>query len=162
MSVMRSSHVESQDAWFSVKNWLALSLTELELWIWCTRHTILTNWGRYKMDVILQMTIAFTWMKMYQLQSRFHWKIFLHLLRKWLSSDKVTCHYLNQWWLVYWRIYASLGLSVLIHSTVGILMKCEWDTLSYVNITKQVLWYLSTTKCKTLQNIYNSSLFGLI
>ena len=24
-----------------------------------------------------------------------------------------TSHYLNQWWLVYWRIYASLGLDEL-------------------------------------------------
>ena len=31
------------------------------------------------------------------------------------SGDKTLSerHYLNQWWLVYWRIYASLGLSEL-------------------------------------------------
>ena len=27
--------------------------------------------------------------------------------------DKATSHYLNQWWLVYWRIYASLSLNEL-------------------------------------------------
>ena len=57
-----------------------------------TRHTqpssawfiILTHWGRDKMAAISQTTlsIAFSWMKM-----------------------------LCQWWLVYWRIYVSLGLN---------------------------------------------------
>ena len=28
----------------------------------------------------------------------------------WLGSDQATSHYLDQWWYVYWRIYASLGL----------------------------------------------------
>ena len=27
--------------------------------------------------------------------------------------DQATSHYLNQWWLNYWRIYASLGLNEL-------------------------------------------------
>ena len=30
------------------------------------------------------------------------------------GSDQATSHYLNQWWLVYWCIYASLGLNDLI------------------------------------------------
>ena len=30
-----------------------------------------------------------------------------------IMADQATSHYLNQWWLVYWRIYASLGFSVL-------------------------------------------------
>ena len=29
------------------------------------------------------------------------------------GADQATSHYLNQWWLVYWRIYASLGLNEL-------------------------------------------------
>ena len=32
-----------------------------------------------------------------------------------LRLYKATSHYLNQWWLNYWRIYASLGLNELIH-----------------------------------------------
>ena len=36
------------------------------------------------------------------------------------NAKQVTSHYLNQWWLVYWRIYASLGLNecmlVVIHA----------------------------------------------
>ena len=30
----------------------------------------------------------------------------------WSGADQVTSHYLNQWWLVYWSIYVSLGLNV--------------------------------------------------
>ena len=31
----------------------------------------------------------------------------------WLGAGKATSHYLNQWWWVYWRIYASLNLNEL-------------------------------------------------
>ena len=30
-----------------------------------------------------------------------------------IGTDQATSHYLNQWWLVYWRIYASLVLNEL-------------------------------------------------
>ena len=48
-----------------------------------------------------------------------HWRLFLgvsltifqHWLRYWLYTDHVTGHYLNQWWLVYWRIYESCCLN---------------------------------------------------
>ena len=35
--------------------------------------------------------------------------VFQHWIRKWLDAGQATNHYLNQWCLVYWRIYASLG-----------------------------------------------------
>ena len=48
---------------------------------------------------------------------RLHWSLFLSfkstIFRKWLGTDQATSHYLDQWWLVYWRIYASLGLNEL-------------------------------------------------
>ena len=34
--------------------------------------------------------------------------IFHHCFRLWLAVDQATSHYLNQWWLDYWHIYASL------------------------------------------------------
>ena len=34
-----------------------------------------------------------------------------------LDGGQATRYYLNQWWLTYWRIYASLGLSEFIWST---------------------------------------------
>ena len=33
------------------------------------------------------------------------------LVQKWLGATKATSHYLNQWWLVYWRMYVSLSLN---------------------------------------------------
>ena len=43
----------------------------------------------------------------------FELTIFQLWFRLWLGADQATSHYLNQWWLVYWRIYASLGLNEL-------------------------------------------------
>ena len=84
---------------------------------------ILTHWGRDKMDDISQTTFsnAFSWMKMFEYRLKFHWSLFLgvqltisqHWFRKWLGADQATSHYLDQWWLDYWRIYASLGLNEL-------------------------------------------------
>ena len=31
----------------------------------------------------------------------------------WLDAGQVTSHYLNQWWLDFWRIYAALSLNEL-------------------------------------------------
>ena len=44
---------------------------------------------------------------------RFELTIFQYWFRQWLGTDQATKHYLNQWWLVYWCIYASLGLNEL-------------------------------------------------
>ena len=85
----------------------------------------LTHWSRDKMAAIFQTTIsnAFSWMRMYKFRSRFHWSLlqtvplilFQHWFRQWLGADQATSHYLNQWWLVHWRIYASLGLNEITH-----------------------------------------------
>ena len=89
----------------------------------------LTHWGRDKMAAVSQTTLsnAFSWMKMLEFRLRFHWRLFLrvqltifqHWFRQWLGAGQATSHYLNQWWLVYWRIYASLGLNELIPGTTG-------------------------------------------
>ena len=58
---------------------------------------------------------------MFELRSKFHWSLFLrvqltisqHWFRLWLGADQATSHYLNQWWLDYRRIYASLNLNEL-------------------------------------------------
>ena len=93
-----------------------------------TNHLIssnlyLTHWGRDKMAAISQTIIskAFSWMKMFEFWLRFHWimfqrvqlTIFQHWFGWWLGAGQATSHYLNQWCLVYWRIYASLGLNEL-------------------------------------------------
>ena len=84
----------------------------------------LTHWCRDKMAAISQTILSdsFSWMKMLKLRLKFHWSLFLrvqltlfqHWFRLWLGAGQATSHYLNQWWLVYWRIYASLGLNELI------------------------------------------------
>ena len=84
---------------------------------------LLTHWGRDKMDAISQTTFsnAFSWMKMFEFRLKFHWNMFLrvqstifqHWFRWWLGAGQATSHYLNQLWLIYRRIYASLGLDEL-------------------------------------------------
>ena len=101
----------------------------------------LTHWGRDKMAAIFQTTFsnAFSWMKMNKFWLRFHRSlfprvqltIFQHWFRYWLGAIQVTSHYLNQWWLVDWRIYASLGLSELMIMVTrfcwsdGIIQNCQ-------------------------------------
>ena len=83
--------------------------------------TISTHWGWDKMAAIFQTTFSneFCWMKILKFRLEFHWSLFpriqfiicQHWFRQWLGAGQVTSHYLNQWWLVYWRIYVSLGLN---------------------------------------------------
>ena len=83
----------------------------------------LTHWGRDKISAIFPTTIStiFYCMKMNKFRLRFHWNllpgvqltIFQHWFRKWHGAGQATSHYLNQWWLVNWSVYASLGLSEL-------------------------------------------------
>ena len=73
------------------------------------------------MAAISQMTFskAFSLMKMYEFRLRLHWSLFMrfeltisqHWFKLWLGAVQVTSHYLNQWWLVYRRLYGSLGLN---------------------------------------------------
>ena len=41
----------------------------------------------------------------------------------WLGAVQATSYYLNQWWSVYRRIYASLGLNELIHGLISSLIQ---------------------------------------
>ena len=83
---------------------------------------------------------AFSWMKIFEYRLKIHWSLFLrvqltifqhwfrsfffsnifiqgkiHSVQKLLGTGQATSHYLKQWWLVYWRIFASLGLNELTH-----------------------------------------------
>ena len=44
-----------------------------------TRHSVLTHWGRDKIDAILQTAFlnAISWMKMFEFRLKFHWSLFL-------------------------------------------------------------------------------------
>ena len=88
------------------------------------RRTRITHWGRDKMTAISQTIFsnAFFRMKMFKFRLSFHWSlfpgvqltIFQHKFRWWLGADQATSHYLSQWCLVYWRIYASLSFNEII------------------------------------------------
>ena len=69
--------------------------------------------------------------------------MFKHWFRQWLGADQAKSHYLNQWWLVYLRIYASLGLGEL---RPHFIMRSRWPkpstictkfTNSYSKLCKQ-------------------------
>ena len=71
-------------------------------------------------------------MKMFEFRLEFHWNLFLrvqltifqHWFRWWLGAVQATSHYLKQWWLIYRRIYASLGLNEL-----SLIIKFSWRQL---------------------------------
>ena len=61
------------------------------------------------------------WNENVEFRLKFHWSLFLtfqstifqHCFRYWPSAVQATSLYQNQWWLIYWCIYASFGLSEL-------------------------------------------------
>ena len=85
------------------------------------------------------------WMKVHEFRLRFYWILFLRSkflfqqwFRLWLGSDQATSHYLNQWLLVYWRIYVSISLRVLIgiaSALIGISDAC-------VRFRAHKVWFL--------------------
>ena len=87
---------------------------------WCINSLRPRRNRRHFVDDIFKWVFL---IKMYEFRLGFHWSLFLrfeltifqHWFRLWLGSSQATSHYLNQWWLVYWRIYASLSLNELTH-----------------------------------------------
>ena len=73
-----------------------------------------------KIDTVLQNTFsnAFSWMKLHGFRSGCHWSLvpmdrinnIPALVQKMAWRWPATSYYLNQWWLIYWRIHASLAL----------------------------------------------------
>ena len=66
-----------------------------------------------------------------------HWNLFLrvtlslfqHCFKWWLDANQATSHYLNQWCLGYWCIYASLSLNEL--------TQFEWQIIVWTNDGKK-------------------------
>ena len=81
----------------------------------------LTHWGREKMAANFLTTIAntFSQIKIYKISLKFVYYgpidniPALVQITAWRRPGDI--HYLSQWWLVYWRIYGSLGLNELTH-----------------------------------------------
>ena len=115
--VMPSSEVNQQKALNLVP---PISLITIYNVVWSVKM-YLTLWGRDKWTPFTTFSNGFSRMKMFEFRLKFHWRLFLrfqltifqHWFRYWLDAVQATSHYLNQWWLVYWRIYASLGLNEL-------------------------------------------------
>ena len=103
------------------------------------------------MATISQTTIsnAFSWTKMFKFRFRFHWRLFLrfelamfqHWFWWWLGVGQATSHCLNRWWLVYWRIYASLGLNGFITYTL---------VAVYIADLRELLYATPQNKCTVL------------
>ena len=120
--------------------------------------------GRHFADDILKCIFI---MKMFEFRLKFHWSLFLrvqltifqHWFRKWLGAVQATSHFLNQWWLDYRRIYASLGLNELIRMSyfTNSLLKWRQVRVTYstgqADVIKQNCWIelvMSTTDGKWL------------
>ena len=88
----------------------------------CELIIVLTHWGRDKIAAIFQKTFSNVFSWMFKFRLRFHWRlfprvqltIFPHWFRWRLGAGLATRNYMNQWWLVDWRLYASLDLNKLI------------------------------------------------
>ena len=105
--------------------------------------------GRDKRAAMFQTTFlnAFSWVKMYQFRLRFHWNLFQrfkltmfqHWFKWWLGADQATSHYLNQWWLVYWCTYVSLGLNELTKGLLVGLIYCNFSIVKKTHIIYNIL-----------------------
>ena len=118
---------------------------------------VLSHWGRDKMDTISQTTLsnAFSWMTMLEFRLTFHRSLFLgvqltifqHWFRRWLGANQATSHYLNQWWLDYRRIYASLGLNELYnHFSHSISVQNSLTILPFISHNQ----FIPLSKCAVL------------
>ena len=137
----------------SRKWWCTCSWSSAYRWCSnCSTSEWLTHWGRDEMNNISQTPFSnvFSSMKMFQFRLKFHWSlfarvqstIFQHWFRKWLGAVQATSHYLNQWWLVYRRIYASLGLNeltIILPTKVLLILEIWWQLLSTAKFS--AIWH---------------------
>ena len=78
---------------------------------------------------------------MYKFRLTFHWRSLLRvqstISQHWFRWWSATSHFLNQWWLVYWRIYTPLGINDLLH----------WQTLHMLLIARAKWRPYTTVVC---------------
>ena len=98
-----------------------LNISEI-LWHSHQGHITGNTWGRDQVSPIFQIiSNVFSCLIMYKFWWRFHLNLFRrvqltmfqHWFRLWLVAGQATSHYQSQCWLVYWGIYAPLGLNKL-------------------------------------------------
>ena len=70
-------------------------------------------------------------------------KIFQHLFSSWLGADQAASHKLIQWWLIYWHIYALLGLNGLIMAyfifSINIYHRCPVKSRDITSFERTIL-----------------------
>ena len=126
----------SISAWHSLDLRFSIIFTKHPMNHTCRFHLI--HWGRGKIAAIFQTTFsnAYSWPQMYEFRVRFRWSLFLrvqltifqHWFSQWLGADQATSHYMNQWWLVYLRIYASVNYALLGRSIIRLqLTECYYS-----------------------------------
>ena len=118
------------------------------------------------MAAIFQTTFsdAFSWMKIHELRLIFHRALFLrdqltifqYWFRYWLGAGQATSHYLNQWWLVCRRIYASLGLNELItyHLTILFLLIRSKDFFYFYGIWLYKVFSIWKCYYRVIKSLY--------
>ena len=71
---------------------------------------LLTRWGRNEIDTLFKCIFL---NEIYWFRLKCHWSLFpsvqLTIFRHWSAPS----HYLNQWCLLYWRLFALFGLNEL-------------------------------------------------
>ena len=112
---------------------------------WITVVIRLTHWSQGKLQPFrrqhFQMHLL---MKMYEFRLNISLKLVplvriknIPALVQIMATDQATGHYLNQWCLVNWCIYASLGLNELTHWP---LREATWILNLYFSIICQGYW----------------------
>ena len=116
---------------------------------------------------------GFSWTNLYEFWLKFHWSLFLgihitifqHWFRWWLAQAIIwtttPSHYLNLWCLVYWRIYASLGLNEFNHRHMFMKFldkKCFFFCNYRSDQIPSNLWYKRTLRRNEL--VDHSSVIG--
>ena len=93
---------------------------------------------------------AFYWMEIFEFWIKFHWTLFLgfqltifkHWFSQYRGAGQATNHYLNQWWLVYRRIYGiyrrhfanDIFKCILLNGNIWILNKISLNIVPRVPI----------------------------
>ena len=97
---------------------------------------------------------------MFEYWLTFHWNLFASVqltifqlwFRKWLGAGQAPSHYLNQWWLVYWRIYASLGLNELTLNSYHITKSKAYIKKVSFHSDLHYVWHMLVSRLRTFNS----------
>ena len=99
-----------------ISNWNLrgkMKTTVLHIRCWCLKHWCGDNMAANFRTINKKKCIFLienAWISL-QINWRFELTMFQNWFRKWLGAVQRSSHCLNQWWLIYRRIYSSFGLN---------------------------------------------------